>query len=776
MYILEDFQEEGVHKLLEYSFEALKSNQNQVPILIESPTGSGKTVMMASYIERLVDELSLRPGLNDNVAFIWFAPNTLHIQSYDSLTSLYSDTRKLNCINLDTLGNNPVLNRKDLLFVNWSSVDNSKKIWRKENETNTNLETLIENTKANSTEIILIIDEAHLSAFTGKQAIKVRHLIEAKLEVLVTATPIIRPQRSVFISRNEVVDAGIIKKGVRMNIDVNPAEQNGENVHLHLLRKAMAKKEELKGFYDKELGKNKVNPLLLIQLPSENASLSNEDKAIREVVEGLLNTEFNISSNNGRLAVWLSGEQDKEGLEEINGFQDVLIFKQAIAQGWNCPRAAVMVSYRNVQSPDFGIQTVGRILRMPHRRHYEHDDLNYGYVYTNIESNRINFIPADQDYFHKKIAKRRDTEGLIFDTINAQTIVNDRPTKGVLTSIFETKFFQVMEQRYGLKQLPDIDLFTSQEEEDLKINIEENKKVLVENGWEFNIDNHQITIPADLDIDPYEVNSIMLQKNNTQTFAITTAQFSTMFDKFCYDNITRLNRSKSWRQLRRTLINFAEYYLSIFEFEAREFFLFPQNRNLLIQHISQALESFEGWQKELGNKHKRSEDFPWEIPVIRYYNEYFNEEKANHHALEPFYEYEKASTPEQKFKSILEHKDSSLEWWYKNGDAGKDNFAVSYIDTEGVLRSFYVDFVIKFKSGKVGLFDTKTKKSDSNAPNKHNALLEYIQKENTEKIKFLGGVIIPEITNDQTQFRFCRNKIENTSDLTGWDYFNPEQY
>ncbi len=172
----------------------------------------------------MVDELPLHPGLSDNVAFIWFAPNTLHIQSFLSLQRLYADTSKLNCIDLSFLNANPVLNPKDLLFVNWSSVDGMSKIWRKENESNTNLETLIENTKANGTQIILVIDEAHLSAFTGPQAIAVRNLIKSKIEVLVTATPRgnNRPQRAVFISRQDVVKEQMIKKSVRLNIGLRP--------------------------------------------------------------------------------------------------------------------------------------------------------------------------------------------------------------------------------------------------------------------------------------------------------------------------------------------------------------------------------------------------------------------------------------------------------------------------------------------------------------------------------------------------------------------------
>jgi len=673
------------------------------------------------------------------------------------------------------LSGNPVLNPKDLLFVNWSSVDGMKKIWRRENETNTNLETLIENTKSNGTQLILVIDEAHLSAFTGTQAISVRRLINAKIEVLVTATPRQRPQRSIFISRQEVINEQMIKKGVRLNIGLDPAQQNGENVHIHLLRTAFQKKKELEALYNSELGENQINPLLLIQLPSETPTLTDEDKSIRDTLVGLLNMEFDISTNNGRLAIWLSGERDKDGLEEPNGLHDVLIFKQAIAQGWDCPRASILVSYRNVRSPDFGIQTVGRILRMPHRRHYQNDDLNYGYVYTNIESNRINFVPSDADYFNLQYAERKKNECWSFDILTTAAVVNDRASKGLLTTVFERKFFDVMEHRYGIKQLPEIDIFTTENEEDLRRQIESNIKSMKDLFWQFEIDDHQIHIPTNIEIDPYEVNSIILNDNQLQTFAITNAEFSLMFDRFCYDNITRLNRSKSWKKLRETLIHFAEYYLNIFEFEARKIFLFPYNKALLIEHIAVALEHFEAWQTEQGNANRRVENSEWAVPEIRYYNDLYNRQEILSHALEPFFEYKNASSPEIAFKDFLIANGSQIEWWYKNGDQGKEHFAVPYSDSFSVLRLFYVDFVIKFKSGKVGLFDTKTKRSDVEAPNKHNALLNYIEKENAanpERV-LTGGILIPQETGDTVSFRYCTNRISDTNDLTGWDFFNP---
>jgi len=249
-----------------------------------------------------------------------------------------------------------------------------------------------------------------------------------------------------------------------------------------------------------------------------------------------------------------------------------------------------------------------------------------------------------------------------------------------------------------------------------------------------------------------------------------------MLNKFCFDSITRLNRSKSWKMLRRTLIEFAEYYLNMFELEARRFFLYPYNKNMLSRHIAESLEKFEVWQNELGNVNRRSVETPWEVPEFRYYSEEYKTTPAQQHALEPFFEHTKASSPELAFRDFLEAHAQDIEWWYKNGDSGKEHFAIPYADSREVLRLFFVDFVVKFRSGPLGLFDTKTRRSDPEAPNKHNALVAYMEKENALRTdrKLIGGVLIPDTTGDLTHFRFCRNRISDTGDLTGWDFLDPK--
>jgi len=775
MLILKEFQEKAVGQLLDHTFEALRETRNQNQILLDAPTGSGKTVMMAAYLERLTVELRLKPGLSSNVAFVWFAPNTLHIQSFNSLHKLYADTRKLNCIDLSYMGNNPELQQNDLLFVNWSKVDKEKNLWRKDNEMNANLESLLENTRNNGTEIILIIDEAHLSAFSGKQAIAVRNLINAKIEVSVTATPKIRTQMQVTVSRRVVIEQQMIKKGVKLNMGINPAKQNGEEVHIHLLQTALAKKDEIKKLYDAELGVDVLNPLILIQLPSDHAALSDLDKSIRESVEAQLAANFNITAQNGRLAVWLSGEKDTDDIEKMNGHQDVLIFKQAIAQGWDCPRACILVSYRPVRDANFGIQTVGRILRMAHHRHYKSDELNYGYVYTNIQTSQINLVPSDVDYFDLQYAKRRDDRGWVFNKLQNATIVNDRPTKGVLNSQFEQILFKVMEENFGIIQLPEVDMFSEERPEDYLAQLTFNKTAFEQKGWEFTIDINQIRIPADVEIDPYEVNTIQLENDQVKSFAITIAAFSETFARFCYENITRFNKSKSWSKLRSTLIHFAEYYLGMFETTAIKFYLYPQNKALLIPIIAHALESFDQWQKEKGNINRRLVIKDWEVPEFRYYNNLHNKKEEVNHALDPFYEWHNASSPEVEFRKFLNKHSQHLEWWYKNGDQGQEHFAVPYGSSQKELRLFFVDFVVKFKNGIIGLFDTKTQRSDYEAPFKHNALIAYIEKENAtnKERKLIGGVLIPQETSGVISFRYCRNRINDTNDLTGWDFLDP---
>ncbi len=134
----------------------------------------------------------------------------------------------------------------------------------------------------------------------------------------------------------------MIKKGVHLNPLVRAEEQAGCDADVVLLTKSLEKRVELDKVYQ-SIGTN-IRPLLLIQLPSDSAKVSTEDIRIRDTVVDYLST-VGITEQNGKLAVWLSGE--KTNLEDISkpdNMVEVLLFKQAIALGWDCPRASCFIN------------------------------------------------------------------------------------------------------------------------------------------------------------------------------------------------------------------------------------------------------------------------------------------------------------------------------------------------------------------------------------------------------------------------------------------------
>ena len=165
-------------------------------------------------------------------------------------------------------------------------------------------------------------------------------------------------------------------------------------------------------------------------------------------------------------------------------------------------------------------------------------------------------------------------------------------------------------------------------------------------------------------------------------------------------------------------------------------------------------------------------DYTWEVPAERYYKveTHHLEERAKNHALLPFVELNAASNPEQKFAAFLEQNAAYIDWWYKNGDEGKQHYAVPYEQADGTKSLFYVDFVVRMKNGQVFLFDTKSEDSDPEAPNKHNALVDYLQAHKEQNLK--GGVLIAQGSN----WMYSQFKIENTHDLMGWTAFHPDLY
>ena len=240
---------------------------------------------------------------------------------------------------------------------------------------------------------------------------------------------------------------------------------------------------------------------------------------------------------------------------------------------------------------------------------------------------------------------------------------------------------------------------------------------------------------------------------------------------FCRSLLGSFEKAHSTDVLAGYLLQAMEELFELFETDAMKVILYYANKPKFTDIILKALANYERKLQERQRKAKERafEKYTWEVPAERLYKESTHHvmSKVEEHALLPFIELNTVSNPERRFSEFLEANKEYIDWWYKNGDEGKQHYSIPYENSQKEKALFYVDFVIRMKSGQVFLFDTKTENSDSEAPNKHNALIDYMADKGLK-----GGVIVEK---DDVWY-YSPLHIDTTSDVRGWDAFIPDQY
>ena len=446
---LKDYQEEKVEDLKNQVNELLELDGNKLCIF-EAPTGSGKTVMVGEFLKRLINPIDREDG--KQFSFIWISVRDLHNQSKKALTKNFENDFRYS--HFEDLRNN-VIGKNEILFLNWEKIYNQDRVYIRDNEKGKNLSNIVENTKQAGRDIILVIDESHHTSL-GPNATRVRTDIAAKITLEVSATPIFKdPDAHVKVHFEKVIADGMIKKEIAINPEFKKFKVDGKSSREMVINAAIAKREELLKAYKAE--ESNVNPLLLIQLPNLQKGINDLDKDVLLDVQKTLKTKHDITEENERLAIWLSENKTPNlvNIEKSANEVEVLLFKQAIALGWDCPRAQILVIFRETGSRVFLIQTVGRIMRMPEFKHYEnHTELNKAYVFTNIGVNEIKLgDEIAKEYFTIQEAKRRDE---VYKDINLPSIHFKRQReKTRLSGAFTTIFMDIAEKQ-KLKEKLDI--------------------------------------------------------------------------------------------------------------------------------------------------------------------------------------------------------------------------------------------------------------------------------------------------------------------------------
>ena len=771
------FQQKAVRKLVDETIDLLRLSGHRKTLIFKAPTGSGKTVMASQLLADLTKELQSRgDSPYSQVAFIWIAPNKLHQQSYFKMKNYFTETRLLRPVMYDEIDQSEgVIKAGEILFVNWESINKDKNVMVRDSEQNASLYEITRRTQEEQgLPIVVVIDEEHLfwSKSADKSA-KVLQRINPKVEIRISATPKTNSDHKVTIERQEVVNEEMIKKQVVLNPDITKGYNDENELNIHLIQCALQKRKLLAEAYKKE-GAN-INPLLLIQLPNDTSeSMTSEDTAIAEQVKTYLREIKDITTENKKLAVWLSNEKENlDGLEEADNMTEVLLFKQAIALGWDCPRAAVLLIFRKLQSNQFTIQTVGRILRMPEQMFYKNDLLNVGYVYTDISKDQIQIVAEDMDYLNKDALQAIRREDLNNVALQSYYSVYKSSDRNRLGPDFKKELIDCFSRNWLVKwqqfsfSFDDKETTVPEPPQNLA---EQNRKQVEQNQHiKFDVLRLGVEVPENI-VFQNELGIIDVEKNKHE-FARSAGEVRRIYIDYCRSLLGSFEKAHSTDVLAGYLLQAMEELFELFETDAMKVILYHANKPKFTDIIQKALANYERklQERQREAKERAFEKYTWEVPAERLYKESTHHvmPQIEEHALLPFIELNTVSTPERRFSEFLEANKAYIDWWYKNGDEGKQHYSIPYENSQGEKALFYVDFVVRMKNGQVFLFDTKTENSDSEAPNKHNALIDYMADKDLQ-----GGVIVEK---DEV-WHYSQFHIDTTENVIGWEAFFPDKY
>lgn len=677
-----------------------------------SPTGSGKTIMSFA----LMDELSKK---YDNIAFIWLAPNTLQLQTLEKFSN-YAETfhSKLKPLDSDNIDRDNIINPNEVLCLNWASIDKNSNTLIKENETGKYMSNIISKTKESGSNIIVFIDESHIAS--SNESSKANAFIETinpTVRVEITATPknIKVGDEQVVVNREDVIESGVIKKEFIFNdFEDNSISMNKEK----LTQIAYKRLQDIKSQFE-AIGIKHINPLMIVQIENDNQDdLRKTQFEIKSYLE-----KMNIS--NDLIADYMSeSKENSENLAQLNSPIQIVFTKTAIAIGWDCPRASVLLTFRKSNNDDFKTQVLGRINRMPELKHYSIELLNTAYVYANMEKyvpdqltlRQFNIKTHKEKQLHKVELKNNCKDIFTLQKFNKQDII-DRfyDTEFDMDEFVEDECKKFWSKAKDIKTPITSKIISNLHLKDPSIEI-------------INTDS------VDYILSNKEVQDIFSKKLKSAGFKISDSGFiqGSLFD--INIEITPYETDKLLRTLKNTSNDVVETYLDLFNLVLHE-----EN----FTFFSELIDAIVNYSYKKRFRTVNSENIFDDVAISTIWQpaQYFECRKETKNNVYPkniyqqvcIYDYNKT---EMQFAYLLEN-DDNVKNWYRNGDNGGLFFSIPY-KKDNIIKNFYPDFIVMYIDGTCGIYDTKSEQTaqDGEAKEKAEYLYSY-----RKKFKLHGGLI-----------------------------------
>ena len=919
-----EFQKKAIDELVD-NFKKLCTKKpdclEKTPrIFLQAPTGSGKTFITESFI----NELNNQADFSEDIAFIWITfSDDLAMQSRDKFREYFSSNLNNQLLTVDDFSKGK-LERNDILFTNWQKFNIAKDKFdkrllrrpdnddRKLKESGYYYDDILENTHEDGREIVVIIDESH--AYDSKSAKEVvLEPIQPRVIIKMSATPFKDKKDEdnfynlkgrelaaiVTVDRKSVVEAGLIKKEILAQTEEDIVSHAGEDIEKLLLRLAIEKRLQVRAEWER-VGKN-INPLVLIQLPDDTQK--EKDKDVKSKYEHSKELLLELGITDDKIAAKLNDTY--ENMEEITKNDspiDFMFFKVAAATGWDCPRAHILVRFREIKSENFNTQTLGRILRMPFvDDKFDNELLQTGYLFTNfprseigmpddvknenrpkvytaqlkteskkefVKANAIDKIKNVFEQVKSKVTedkeKQIELEKVCTQTLNAFNssiskidfiAKGDKKEKEIVDKV-EKKNEEVL--RDFTKQISSItkDIFYLENDdnsvseqvtkitEDVKdialdkypaqivldpflisdfisradygdigsvcefeksfinsmnkfFEIDESKKLIDDYG------KQQLALKG-IDVDFSLTQDIMVNvrfkseksDENDKTgknikYEMSENDVEHEFSWKCYDLLVEQteddakigNVARSWGSFKGVLRNWFKNYVRLSSNDLDFYKVFIKDvlkaDSVFKRAITQTLKEYRPILNAFIAKRKTAEEsekaVPFTIKTEYSWTDEYEEYPVERSIVKPFYIGKKydGRDNETAFIKYLEES-SGVDWWFKNGDYGKDFLGIKYFDSSKKKnRLFYPDWIIKLDDGRICILDTKSGITAEETATKEKAealhnRIEYLN--GISKIKYVGGIVIHAngnqwYINDEKNYEYHKGNLQNWKSL-----------
>ena len=688
-------------ELMQFQLRAIKDLLESMDkpcrdIILKSPTGSGKTIILTHFMDEYMQG-------HARTVFVWLTPGkgNLEEQSKAKMDAYIHNAQTKLLADVMTSG----FAENDACFINWEKLTKKGNNALKDSE-RTNFLEWIEKAFNGGLSFKIVIDESHQN-FTAK-ADEVVQLFKTDKIIRCSATPLYdKKAKLIEIPEEEVIAEGLIKKLLVINENF-PQVVETQNQTDYLLDKALLKQRELRSLL-LQRGKD-INPLIVVQLP-------NNSDLLLDTVEKFFERN-GITYEAGTLAVWLSGRHENlDNISENSGEQVAVIIKQAVATGWDCPRAYILVKLRENMDETFEVQTIGRIRRMPEAKHYDNDALDSCYLYT-FDGKFTQGVKTSlgKSALEAKTLFLKNEHKTFSLTKEQRTMVTDlRDPRRALTAIAK-----YLKNAYGLTG-------------DKK----QNRARLEGKGYIFEDDIVRYTLSGNV-----VALAELSEKDKLNAIAVKEPINTHTHGREYHNRVGKIGQEIGMPYAyMNTIIGklFGEKYSyseKVLALPTRKLYAFViNNTDLLRRTIRDAMAA------QLAQTVMRDNpvsEKTYTIPHSALFT-YDVANKVQTESVKNVYQgyllsAEPRSASEKKFEKFCESC-SAVDWICKNGDKGDEYLSIVYNDNSGAQKLFYPDYILSVR-GKTWLIETKggfTRSGDSEdidifSPKKFEVLHAYIDK------------------------------------------------